>query len=190
MTTSESSFGRDSTIRWSTRGGDYVMWVRCVNLFGQGESAYRILDFWELRDGDFVTITNRPEDLPVWFELHPTEVRNALAHKMMARLNAGHSPGVPADGPNLWRARSGDRLVWVGGRGSERTREPVRGLLSLQECALVIGESSRPGDWPAIFGAPSADQASPEDATLLRCGFLRAVELGLPRSLDARWGLG
>lgn len=37
-------FGRDATIRWSTRAGDYLLWVRCTNLFSKGEGAFSIVD--------------------------------------------------------------------------------------------------------------------------------------------------
>lgn len=55
---------------------DYVLYHRsnlpiATDPFGQGEDAFRIQDFWELRDGDFITITHRPADLPGGVELPP-----------------------------------------------------------------------------------------------------------------------
>jgi hypothetical protein len=166
------------------------MWVRCTNLFAQGESAFRIVDFWELRAGDRVTITNRLDDLPAWFQLHPLEVRGALAYEMVARLNAGYLPGEPLDGPNLWRVRSGDRLVWVEPSGSDEPGPVIRALLSFGECALVFGESEQPAIEDPIFGSPTTQRPSPAVAAALKMGFREAVNKGTPRSFEAKWGLG
>jgi hypothetical protein len=191
MPIAPSDFGRDSTMRWSPRAGDYIMWTRCTDLFAQGESAFRILDFWEIRDGDAVTMTNRMEDLPAWFELHPTEARGVLAYAVLARLEGGWAPGEPLDGPNLWRAQCGDRLVWVDPSAAREGEDAVRALVNFRESALVFGESTTATDWTMLFGAPSTERASPEVAAAMRSGFLAAVQLGLPRSVDTGdWGLG
>ena len=39
-----------------------------------------------MRDGYHLTITNRLEDLPPWFKLHPTEVCDSFAYRMMAKV--------------------------------------------------------------------------------------------------------
>ena len=55
---------------------------------------WTVIDLWELGEGNSVTITNRPEDLPEWFELHPTETSGSLVYKMLRRINEGYQPGV------------------------------------------------------------------------------------------------
>jgi hypothetical protein len=83
-----------------------------------------------MSDGYHVTITNRREDLPAWFGLHPTEVCNRRALKMAARIEAGDQyPEKPLDGPNLWRLKSGDRLAWIGAERPER--RSVDGILAI-----------------------------------------------------------
>ena len=64
---------RDMTLRWPCRGGDFLMWLGFSDLFS-GPEAIQCHDLWEMRDGSHLTITNRLEDLPPWFRLHPTEV--------------------------------------------------------------------------------------------------------------------
>jgi hypothetical protein len=100
-----------TTLKWELSAGDYVFWVRWKNIFSSNSDP-TILDLWEMRDGDSVSITSRIEDLPAWFELHPTEVSGFAACSMMQKkLAMGYTPGEPLDGPNLWRVLTGDRIV-------------------------------------------------------------------------------
>ena len=110
----QSIFQSNTTIRWSCRAGDYVFWMSFQGPFAPTSKQFSIMDIWEIKDGEWVTITNRFEDLPPWFELHPLETSGSLAYKMMEKLNAGYEPNEIMDGPNLWRIFAGDRLVWVG----------------------------------------------------------------------------
>ena len=184
-------FADASTLYWSAREGDHVLWVRCINLFATGESAFRILDFWELHDGDRVTITNQVANLPAGFELHPTEVQDALCYEMMRRLDAGWQPGPIVDGPELWRVRSGDRLVWTGESHADRVAcNHVVELVDFAENALASGCSTVPRQFLEIFGAPTKDEATQQDTQQLRAGFLAAVGQGTPRTVALDWALG
>jgi len=104
------SFRRDMTLRLPCRQGDFFLWLGYPDIFS-GPDAIQCYDLWEMRDGYHITITNRIEDLPAWFELHPTEVCGVLAMKMMVKIEKGLRPGEPMDGPNLWRLKSGDRVA-------------------------------------------------------------------------------
>jgi hypothetical protein len=100
-------FGDDLTLRWSCRVGEFVLWVGLQNfLASDRECGWTIRDFWLMRDGDFVTITNRSADLPPWFELHPSEVCGSAVYKMMERLAAGYQPKEPMDAPTIWRVNA------------------------------------------------------------------------------------
>jgi hypothetical protein len=76
-------FEQNTTVRWSCRSGDYVFWFSWRNIFAAPENDLAINDLWEMKDGDFVTITNRVPDMPEWFTLHPTEVCNSLSYAMV-----------------------------------------------------------------------------------------------------------
>ena len=183
--------GRDFTVRWSFREGDFLIWIAAPSVLG-GQSDLDIADFWELREGDFATITNRPTDLPSWFELHPTEVTDSLARQMMARLRAGYVPGDPVDGPNIWRVRAGARLVWVGERRlSTGAARGVLGLLDCRDSVLVIGEGRSAGldEWMS-FGSLQTDQLTEAQTILLREGINAARALGTPRVVATKWALG
>jgi hypothetical protein len=52
-------FGSDSTVRWSCRAGDYVLWVRYTSFWTASERQFEVPDFWAMKDGDWITITNR-----------------------------------------------------------------------------------------------------------------------------------
>ncbi len=132
---------KDTTLRWSCRRGDYVLWLQFTDPIA--EQSLGIVDLWEMRDGDFVTVTNRPEDLPASFELHPTEVRDALAYQMAAKLEKGYQPpDEPAEGPNIWRLKSGDRMAWVGNR--VEVKKPLTEYWQFWTAGNVVWPSEKP----------------------------------------------
>jgi hypothetical protein len=184
-------FARDMTLRWPCRRGDFIFWMRFSNIHS-GPESIRIMDLWEMRDGYHMTITNRPEDFPVWFELHPTEMCGSLALKMAASIREGQYPNEPLLGPNLWRLKSGDRVAWI---GAERPERPsVDGILEIVdcgECALAVGE----GDYSSLeqfvsFGAPTKPKAKPEDVNRGHAAVELIKQLGLPRTWGPEWHIG
>ncbi|SRR6266496_3119017 len=189
MTSRIRTFDDDLTIRWSCRAGEFVLWVGTDSfLTSDQESAWEIRDFWPMRDGDFVTITNRWSDLPIWFELYPTEASGSAVYKMMDKLKAGHQPKEPMHAPNIWRVKAGDRLAWV---SLERHGDPVREILVFETCALASGENSTLDfDWPVHFAEPNEKDLSPATAAAMRAGFKAAVGLGVPRVFAEEWRLG
>jgi hypothetical protein len=198
------SFREDTTLRWSCREGDYVLWLQWRDAFGwsqhreEAEDPARlidVIDFWELRDGDYVTITNRLPDLPAWFEVHPTDVQGARAAGwMMERLRSGYEPGDPADGPHIWRAKAGERIVWIG--PTRPGAEAVNGVLSaldLRANALVVGEPARPATTIAehlVWGSPHGDKISEDVRRLWRAALEAVVSHGRPRAVATQWGIG
>jgi hypothetical protein len=137
-------------------------------------------------------ITNRQEDLPPCFDLHPTEVCNSLAFKMMAKIKNGYEPGEPMDGPNIWRLRSGDRVVSVGAeRAERRSLNGILSILDCHECALAVGEGNWEG-WEGLvgFGAPTTPHMKSEDVTRCRAAVKAVKRLGPPCTLGSEWRLG
>ena len=182
-------FREDLTVRWSCRRGEYVLWVGTDSLLKADQaSSWTIRDFWEMRDGEHITITNRWVDLPGWFEPHPSEVANSAALEMMKRLDAGDEPKEVMGAPNLWRPKAGYRLVWV---SLAEPNKPVKKLLDLQACALVLGENSNLSFVAvAAFGSPEGKELPPANATVMRGGFDAAVALGVPREFALEWRFG
>jgi hypothetical protein len=43
-------FGRDMTLRWPCRQGDFILWIGYLNILSGSESM-QIRDLWEMRDG-------------------------------------------------------------------------------------------------------------------------------------------
>jgi len=187
------SFKSDSTIRWSCRDGDYVLWVRYTSFLEPPEDQFTVPDFWEMKDGDWITITNRVQDLPNGIELHPLEAAGSLVYWMMKNINAGYKPSEPCNGPNIWKVFAGDRLVWVGpSRSGFEADNGVLELMSFEDNALVVGEPWQLSDGLPTFGAVENLKPSPATVLLLRKGWLAARALGVPRiaAADARWTLG
>lgn len=156
MPTSVIEFEGQKTLNLTLSPGDYAVWVRWKNICSS-QSDISILDFWEMREGDAVSITNNIEELPPWFELHPTEVSGFRACLMMQKkLDTGYKPQQPVGGPNLWRVMTGDRLLWISG-SKLQNRNPVQALIVFKNNALVFGERFLHRDdvgWALSFGAP------------------------------------
>lgn len=181
----------DMTLRWSCRQGDFILWTSWSFPAGARETP-QIVDFWQMRDGDFVTITNRTADLPAWFELHPSEVCDALVSEMMKKLESGYQPGEIMDGPSIWRLKAGDRLVWVGeSRPGRKAVDHVLAILECQRCALAVGESNRSGfeEWLA-FGSLLHPELTPGELAHTRAAAEAVRKLGMPRTMALPWALG
>jgi hypothetical protein len=182
-------FCGDETIRWSCRRGEYVLWVGVDSLFTADlPSSWKIRDFWQMRDGDFITITNRWPDLPAWFRLHPSEVAGAATFEMQRRMSAGEQPAAETmDCANIWRVKAGDRLAWV---SAEDARQ-IKDLVDFHESALALGENaSLSFESFAFFGAPEGKKLPPPDAAAMRAGFDAAVALGVPDDFAVEWRFG
>jgi len=157
----------DRTLRLSCRSGDYVLWLRCIDMFASGKDAFQIRDLWELKDGDHILITNRECDMP------PVLIDSEL------------------DGPNIWRFVPGDRLIQIGlprRTTSDKADKPV--VLEIIECkqdTLVFGDSTVPrfdkeSACPFFGTFPSA--SSPFAKEVIRLAIEINASLGLPRTLD------
>ena len=174
------------TLRWSCRCGDFIFWFSWKNLFADPEHGLAINDVWEMRDGDFVSITNRIEDIPEWFHLHPTEVCNSLANRMLEKLQKGYKPEDPLDGPNIWRPKSGDRMAWVGKpRSGIPAKGPVLSIIDFMDCALVLGENNQNPSFEEFiaFGSLSKSQPTPEEVAMSQEAVRLVNRVGHPRNI-------
>jgi hypothetical protein len=184
-------FGRDTTLRWPMRGGDFLLWFDFPSPFLQPEKI-RCRDFWEMRDGQHILITNRWEDLPPWFELHPTEAVDSFVWKLCPDGGTIPDPGPPMQGPNLWRLQEGDRLVWLG--DSRPDRESYDGILAVLDpttCVLVVGLGEFDSlEEYAAFGAPTTKERQARDAERFRAARDLVSKLGSPRTRSFGWALG
>jgi hypothetical protein len=180
------SFDSDMTLRWACRQGDYVFWARFQGIFSSPGHEYTISDIWELRDGNFVTITNRHSDLPDWFDLHPLEISRSSVGSMKKKLDLQE----PIEAPNIWRVFAGDRIVWVGpNRRGVHSEDGIIELVDFKENALVYGEPfDLSGEFPT-FGGFDRGEPSPEGARLCKAGWNALTRLGPPRvaAADDQW---
>ena len=195
MASSIINFSGEQTLKWEVSPGDYIVWVRWQNVFSP-KSDITVRDFWEMREGDVVSITSNIEDLPPWFELHPLEVAGYKACLMMQKkLASGYKPKEPVDGPNLWRVMTGDRVIWISGVEAQ-DKNPVETLVVFGTNALVFGERRvHPNDlaWFLSFGAPVEESPSRKVAALMRAGLDNVRKLGLPdeiADIGSDWRLG
>jgi hypothetical protein len=155
---------------------------------------FKIADIWELRDGDSLTLTNRPADLPLWFDLNPTEVSGLLSYWMKERLDQGYCPKEPIDTPNIWRVFAGDRVVWVGPeRDGVHYDNGVLEIVDFRENALVYGEPIyiAAEGWPN-FGGFDGSHMSPESIRLCQAGWSAVIRSGMPCVVNTEniWSIG
>lgn len=136
-------------------------------------------------------LTNRVEDLPNWFQLYPTEVCNILAYKILDKFNNGEYPEQPIDGPNIWRVRSSDRVIWIGDeRPDIESYDGLLKIFDISECCLLIGD---PMDGIADYiGFSGID--NDEDAKLRIKQTRKAMGIvkgmGISREISIEWYLG
>lgn len=179
---------RDFTERFASREGDLLVWLRAPGLMQRGHD-FEVADFWYLRDGEHLLVSNRLVDFPAWFTLHPTEASGTEVFRMMERLRAGWEQGDPVDGPNVWRVGAGDRIVWVGHR--DTVRHGVLAIVDCRECVLVAGEGRHTNidDWMAFGDLPS-EGPTEEQRLLVQAGVQAAISLGGPRTVSDGWRIG
>lgn len=181
----------DTTVLLPCRKGDHLLWLRGNDLFSP-DGDPQIVDLWEFRLADLVTITNRYDDLPEWFELTPGEARGHAAYALQPKVKAGDTPDTPLEGANIWRVLAGDGLAWI---GHSRPGNPAEeGILAVFDCATycLVTRQPRGGsleDWQA-FGALSTSEPQPDalEATRRALDIVRAMGPGSDR-LDG-WAIG
>jgi len=187
------AFDDDTTLRWSCREKDVLCWLRIPGVFSV---EWQILDLWQCDAGDFVTMTNCIADFPPNFKLHPLEKKGAAARKQ-GSFSAEYAESIEyVEAPNLWKVRSGDRLLWVGeSRPQTRPIDGVLGLVEFREDALVARENNKQfadmNDYLA-WSAGVRDEMSDQPEVLARVqhGIKVVNRLGSPRTYsDSRWGI-
>jgi len=181
---------KDTTLRWSCRRGDYVLWLQFTDPIA--EQSLGMVDLWEMRDGDFVTITNRP--MTCLLRLNCIQPKFEMPWPTGWQLSSRKATSLliePADGPNIWRLKSGDRMAWVGNSRPGQAVDGILAILDCRECCLAFGETNRGGieDFMA-FGSPSKPEASPEDTVRCQIAVKAVRQLGIPRTWAPVWGLG
>jgi len=149
-----------------------------------------ILDFWQMKGECELWITNKEEELPPGFELHPKEVCNDLARKMGCKLNSGWAPGEFVQYPTIWRVRAGDRVVIVGER-SHLEGGVYHGVFDFGTSALTYW--LWPGrQLPSVEDAIAATPAEGDSVCKewMRQAYARVSSMGVPRTFNENWTLG
>lgn len=183
------AFNKDTSMRFSFRSGDKLIWFRFKNIFAT--ESLTIVDLWKLSDGDHALLTNRWEDIPSWFELHPTEVQNSFAYKMIEKLNNSYKPGEIMDGPNIWRVNAGDTIVWLGkSRSDIQAIEGVLSVIKFNCNALLLGESTHYNSVEEMYGFGSMQEYSEDEVKEVRNVAEKLRGEGIPRTYSMEWRLG
>ena len=182
-------FRSDETHRLSTQAGDQLIWFRWSFEAILSRTLPDVLDVWSPTSGDWVLMSNRIDDFPAWFELHPLEVAGTFVPWMKQRLRNGYQPQELMDGPNIWRVASGDRIVWAGTpREDSQGTDGVLRVYDFCASALVFGMSDT---HPKTLGWMHIND-SPEVMERGRAALAGVQDLGPPREFDGatRWRLG
>jgi hypothetical protein len=187
-----SNFLSNATLKWLCLKGDYVFWFTWTNIFADPQHEIKIKDLWEMKEDDFLTITNRIEDMPKWFSFHPTEVCNSLAYRLLEKFNNGDYPEEPFDAHNIWRPKIGDRLVWLRKSPLSSPKDLIVSAIAFRESALVIGENVQTKSIDQLFGfgVLTKDQQTSEDIAMARNAIDLVKQMGVPREYASNWQLG
>lgn len=174
---------RDMTERISLRKGDYLIWYTWSSIWGNPRDCIKISDVWELKNGDFITITNRYEDFPAWLELFPTEVQGSLVHKLLDKFNRGEYPPHPIDACNIWRVKSGDKIACI--------HDSKQKIFSIIENSFIIGDNSKDSDNVFLnFGTLTNDAMHHAVINVAREIQDYICQMGLPRTFAPEWRIG
>ena len=182
-------FGEDDTVRLTARSGDYLFWIGTDSFLAAHQfSAWTVRDFWQLRDGDSITITNRWDDVPRWFTLQPTEVSGSATDKFTKAMLADYKPDQEIRGPNIWRVHSGNRLVLL---RADDIPNNTRTIINFRACGLVIGETEpEKAVFGTDFGLVEKERLTPALRVALHAGAMAAFSLGVPSCWSESWSFG
>ena len=176
----------EETFSMPARAGDLVMHFPTNALAG---SSGHPADFWLLdRPAEFV-IASKFSDLPPWFTLHPTEMKDDLARAMIEEIQGRTSFPDPVHAPNAWRVKEGDRIAYF----CERPwTDPTENgwIIDIRLNSLVYWQLPGGGlpNMLDAFGASPSD----DDEKLKR--WMRQASasigaMGLPRTCALDWGI-
>ncbi len=178
---------RGSTIRLSCRAGDYILCVK-FSPIPRRNMEFGLDRIWKMGNNDTVTITNRFEDLPDWFELMPSEIAAdsvfPMKEKQSRRYRAEHS----MEKPNVWRMLAGDKIVWVGTDDRYLIGRSKTAIVDIKYNAVVIGESKNLDE--ATFGQFDGNALGAVAFERLQMGFQAAKDLGFPWHVPEQWSFG
>jgi hypothetical protein len=176
-----------TTLRLSCRAKDFFVWVRYEDLFSE---SIGIIDIWEMKEGDSILMTNRFGDVPEWFDLHYSEITGSQTSNWLGKYQ-DLPPNTPLEGPNIWKVKSGDRLLWTG--NTRPFQEEVNGILSIFDIhhdILVIGNSSRSNLEESITFGKINDSNDQLGIDRVRFGVNLIRKMGVPRTYSAsNWGI-
>jgi hypothetical protein len=182
-----SSFDGSESCDLKLMPGDLLMHFR-TPLFSDDKPE--ILDLWLMKEEGQLRITNKEAEMPPGFELHPTEVGDALAYRMMEKLKKGWKPGEIVEAPNIWRVRTGDRLTLLGERPWLEDGMML-GLFEFRKSALAYWlrkDGQMPFMEEALAGAPSDEDTKRKEWG--RRAYSKVAAMGLPREMAEEWTIG
>lgn len=182
-------FEEDDTVRFSARSGDFLFWIGTDSFLNAHQfSAWQVRDSWQMRDGDSITITNRWDDVPSWFTLQPTEVSGSAMYKFTKTMLANYKPDQETRGPNIWRVKSGNRLVLL---RADDILKNTRTIINFRACSLVIGETEpEKVVFGSDFGSVEKERLTPALRVALHAGAMAAFKLGVPSRWCESWSFG
>ena len=152
--------------------------------------GYDPVDVWAVGRGDFITITNRLEDVPDWLAIYPTEVANKNVEKMRNKLSTGNIPHfVTNDYENVWKPNISDFIVWVGDpRRGVNSQGDVLGIFRFRAGSVVIQNFKDQTYNPE--GREAIKYLNPSNSAKMIEPYNFIVNLGMPRQLAIGWRLG
>lgn len=139
--------------------------------------SWDIKDVWYARDGQFVTLTNRPSDVPTWL------------HSSSSDVDSGTASDV-ADAPNVWCFWPDDRLCWVSSKPLNPGGTHKVELIRVRTCAVALLETVEASfGFDHIFGALPETPLPESISDALRYALGEVQNGGMTRELHFEWKL-
>ena len=186
MKVARSKYNGEKASSMPAFAGDLVMHFPTDALAGP---SVRPADFWLMdRNVEFL-IASRFSELPPWFTLHPSEMKDELATAMIGKLEGQTSFPDPVYAPNVWRVKEGDRIAYFCDR--PWTNPTENGWITDIGLDSLVYWQLPGGNLPDMLDAFGASPAE-DDEKLKR--WMREASasigaMGLPRSCSLDWGI-
>jgi hypothetical protein len=110
---------------------------------------------------------------------------------MSQKLNNGYKPGPILDGPNLWRIKAGDILVWFGKTRPElKAEDGILSIIKFYSNGLLLGESTTYTSIEHAVGFGGMNDFTEDENEQIKSIIVKLRKEGMPRTYATEWKLG
>jgi hypothetical protein len=122
-------FEADTTKYLACREGDVFAWVYFNGGPFVNNATYDVRDLWAMESGDYITITNRIEDLPEWLVIHPTKLAGRNIQKVRDMQDYPRDSTIESSSLEMvWEVDVYNYIIWAGDRSNKVDDSYILGI--------------------------------------------------------------